>query len=132
MDILYKRTSILQKPPAFLSLFEHWGMNPSPQNVQTRGKGRTLPRAGAKPHPCLGVKKDFLSYVRSRTFRNIIGTASMIPTVANRSGWVSVRVRTNSGDDSWINCDSDSKKPGWAADQRSVCQQVYPIRPHGS
>jgi len=30
------------------------------------------------------------------------------------------------------NCDSDSKKPGWAADQRSVCQQVYPIRPHGS
>ena len=31
-----------------------------------------------------------------------------------------------------INCDSDSKKPGWAADQRSVCQQVYPIRPHGS
>jgi peptidoglycan/LPS O-acetylase OafA/YrhL len=29
-------------------------------------------------------------------------------------------------------CDSDSKKPGWAADQRSVCQQVYPIRPHGS
>jgi hypothetical protein len=31
-----------------------------------------------------------------------------------------------------FNCDSDSKKPGWAADQRSVCQQVYPIRPHGS
>jgi hypothetical protein len=29
-------------------------------------------------------------------------------------------------------CDSDSKKPGWAADQRWVCQQVYPIRQHGS
>jgi hypothetical protein len=29
-------------------------------------------------------------------------------------------------------CDSDSKKPGWAADLRSVCQQVYPIRQRGS
>ncbi len=27
-------------------------------------------------------------------------------------------------------CDSDSKKPGWAADSRSVCQSVYPIRQH--
>jgi excisionase family DNA binding protein len=25
-------------------------------------------------------------------------------------------------------CDSDSKKPGWAADPRSVCQPVCPIR----
>jgi hypothetical protein len=29
-------------------------------------------------------------------------------------------------------CDSDNKKPSWAADQRSVCQQVYPIRQRGS
>ena len=39
--------------------------------------------------------------------------------------------RDGQAQDQWI-CDSDSKKPGWAADQRSVCQQVYPIRPHGS
>ena len=32
----------------------------------------------------------------------------------------------------FLYCDSDSKKPGWAADQRSVCQQVYPIRQRGS
>jgi hypothetical protein len=31
-----------------------------------------------------------------------------------------------------LNCDSDSKKPSWAAGLRSVCQQVYPIRPRGS
>ena len=29
-------------------------------------------------------------------------------------------------------CDSDSKKPGWAADQRSGCQQVDLIPQHGS
>ena len=51
------------------------------------------------------------------------------------------RAAIGAGGDEWeftgtvyavVNCDSDSKKPGWAADQRSVCQQVYPIRPHGS
>jgi hypothetical protein len=53
---------ILQKPPAFLSLFERWGMNSSPQNVQSRAPASSRQRAGKmaalRPHEDTIVRRQ--------------------------------------------------------------------------
>jgi hypothetical protein len=44
-DISYGSTHILLKASGFLSLFEPWGTNPAPQNIETRGKGEAFPHS---------------------------------------------------------------------------------------